>query len=118
MSSSGDRRIDNGWRGGQSTGRGSWRGGRGSWQGNRGQSRGGRGGSGHGFRRPLEPQNWTLGPLVESVELSQLLLDDEAPIINNVRYAASYSWLESDNPVIAVPGKAIRHMHICLTSFS
>jgi len=118
MSSSADRLIDNGWRGGQGTGRGSWRGGRGSWQGNRGQPRGGRGGSGRGFRRPLEPQNWTLGPSVDSIELSQLLLDDEVPTISDVRYAASYSWLESENPVIAVPGKVIHDMHICLTPFS
>jgi hypothetical protein len=79
---------------------------------------GGRGGSGRGFQRPLEPQNWALGPLQDSIELSQLLVDKEAPIISSVRYAASYNWLESDNPVIAVPGKAIRNLHVCLTSFS
>jgi hypothetical protein len=103
--------MESRWRGSQGSGRGSWRGGRGSWQGSRGQSMGGRGGSGRRFQRPLEPQNWNLGPSLDSVELSQLLLDDEAPTISGVGYAASYSWIESQNPVIAVPGKAIHHMH-------
>ena len=118
MSSSRDRWIDGGWRGGRGSGRGSWGGSRGSWHGGRGNSMGGRRGSGRGFQRPLEPQNWTLGPPLENIELSQLLLGEEAPTISSVRYAASYSWFDSDNAVVAVPGKAIHYLRVYMESFS
>jgi hypothetical protein len=118
MSSSGDRWMDSGWRGGRGNGRGSWRGSRGYWQGSRGRSMGGRGGSGRGFQLHLEPQNWPLGPVLDNIELDQLLLNEEAPTIGSVRYAASYNWLDSDSPVVSVPGEAIQDLHLRLTSFS
>ena len=105
MSSSKDW-MGSGWRADRNNDRGNWRGSRGSWRGSRGYS-GGSGGPGRGFRNFLEPQNWTLGPPLENIELDLLLLNEETPTINNVRYAASYNWLDSESPVIAVPGKAI-----------
>lgn len=91
-----------------------WRGGRGAER----QSRyGSRGGSSRAFNHmPAEPPNWTLGPSVDSIELDQLLLNEEPPAIDDVRYIASYNWLESVNPVIAVPGKQILYQLIRLLS--
>lgn len=105
MSSSKDW-MGSGWRADRNNGRGNWRGDRGSWRGGRGYS-GRSGGPGRGFRNFLEPQNWTLGPPLEDIELDLLLLNKETPTINNVRYAASYSWLDSETPVIAIPGITI-----------
>jgi hypothetical protein len=103
MSSSKDR-MGSGRSADRNNGRGNWRGNRGSWPGSRGYSSGSGRGSGRGFRNFLEPQNWTLGPPLENIELDLLLFNEETPTINNIRYAASYSWLDSENPVIAIPG--------------
>ncbi|KAH7348504.1 hypothetical protein BKA65DRAFT_476916 [Rhexocercosporidium sp. MPI-PUGE-AT-0058] len=98
---------------------------RGGW--NRGRGRGEaassgtarRGGSGVGQTRgwrqqrngnrtsqeqPPAPPPQPLGPAVDSIDVNVLLVEQDAPEIEDVRYIASYNWVNGKEPVIIVPG--------------
>jgi hypothetical protein len=48
------------------------------------------------------------GPEVDSISNSaSLLIEENAPKINNVKYVASYNWLDAKSPIILVPGGLI-----------
>ncbi|RDW66352.1 hypothetical protein BP6252_09987 [Coleophoma cylindrospora] len=78
--------------------------GRSNWRG-RGRGRGGSRSSGAWRTRP-EPQRAAqpFGTVVDTINLNTLLLEEEAPVIENFKYVASYNWVDGKNPVILVPG--------------
>ncbi len=72
----------------------------------RGRGRGGwRGASSGG---PLEVSSSTkpLGPTIDSIDCKTLLIDEDAPTIEDAKYVASYNWLSGEAPVMLVPGKS------------
>lgn len=88
----------------------------------RGRGRGGGGGGGGRNRGNNEPRGRGLwrnlahhvpppvsdepfGTEIDNIKISNLLIEEEAPTIENVNYLASYNWLDSKYPIILVPGK-------------
>jgi hypothetical protein len=53
-----------------------------------------------------------LGQIVDSISIKALLVEQDAPTIQNVEYVASYNWLEGKSPIILVPGKRPEWNHI------
>ena len=47
-----------------------------------------------------------LGPVVDSIYVDTLLVELDSPTIADVRYVASYNWINGKNPVILVPGNS------------
>lgn len=90
-------------RGGLDRGRG-WRGtarsrgGVGSWRGSR---------SSNPIRTSLQqpPPPQALGPTVDAINTNNLLVELDAPTIEDVSYVASYNWVNGKSPVILVPGQ-------------
>jgi hypothetical protein len=72
---------------GRGKGRGSWRG----------------GGSQAGQTQTLAPP-MPLGPAIDNISIETLLIEDVAPRIKDVKYVASYNWLNGVSPTILVPG--------------
>ncbi|PVH78160.1 hypothetical protein DL98DRAFT_561327 [Cadophora sp. DSE1049] len=72
--------------------RGGWNKGRRGW---RGTARG-------GSSTPHPPQ--PLGPAVDRINVNSILVELDDPTIEDVRYIASYNWVNGKNPVILVPG--------------
>ncbi|RAL64197.1 hypothetical protein DID88_002089 [Monilinia fructigena] len=80
----------------------------------RGRGRGGGGGNngprGRGFRRDLSSHvpppvsDEPFGPEIDKIKIPSLLIEEDAPTIENVNYLASYNWLDSKYPIILVPG--------------
>lgn len=72
-------------------------------------ARGGARGSTRRFvttRRPTPVSDEPYGPEVDKInDISSLLIEHDAPIIENLNYLASYNWLDSESPIILVPGK-------------
>ncbi|KAK0127289.1 hypothetical protein ONS96_006839 [Cadophora gregata f. sp. sojae] len=97
----------------QDTCRGGWSRGSRGWRGTArgrgvGQTRGWRG---LGNSIPISAEQSTpppapqpLGPAVDSIDVNALLVELEAPIIRDVRYIASYNWVNGKSPEILVPG--------------
>jgi hypothetical protein len=54
-----------------------------------------------GSPRPTKP----FGAVVDSINVKELLIEDDAPKIKDVKYVASYNWVDGGDPVILVPGK-------------
>ncbi len=46
-----------------------------------------------------------LGHIIDSINIKALLVEQDAPTIQDVKYVASYSWLEGKSPIILVPGE-------------
>jgi len=47
-----------------------------------------------------------LGPLLDSIiSIKTLLTEEEAPTIEDVKYVASYNWLDGKSPIILIPGQ-------------
>ena len=46
-----------------------------------------------------------VGLVVDSIDIDTLVIEEEAPIIEKVKYVASYNWLDNKSPIILVPGK-------------
>ena len=76
--------------------------GRGSWRG--GANRGGGGGAWYPKPLPTAPSG-PKGPTIDSIDIKALLIEEDAPEIDNVEYIASYNWLDSAKPTVLVPGK-------------
>ncbi|KAI9640525.1 hypothetical protein NHQ30_011271 [Ciborinia camelliae] len=73
-------------------------------RGTRGAFRGGfSGGSASHVSPPVS--NEPFGPEIDKINISSLLIEENAPTIANVNYLASYNWLDSKSPIILVPGK-------------
>jgi hypothetical protein len=53
-----------------------------------------------------------LGQIVDSINIKALLVEQDAPTIQDVEYVASYNWLEGKAPTILVPGKRPEWNHI------
>ena len=53
-----------------------------------------------------------LGQVVDSISIKALLVEQDAPTIQDVEYVASYNWLEGKSPIILVPGKRPEWNHI------
>ncbi|KAH6712372.1 hypothetical protein BKA61DRAFT_485362 [Leptodontidium sp. MPI-SDFR-AT-0119] len=99
---------EGGWNRGRSEAwRGTARGGRSV---ARGQTRGWRGrGPHHGISTRTSPAQPTappqpLGSVVDSIDANALLVELDAPKIEDVRYVASYNWVNGKDPVILIPG--------------
>jgi hypothetical protein len=77
----------------------------------RGTLRGvGSGGRGSGTWRGKDahiptPTPQPLGPTLDSISSRTLLVEENAPKIQDVQYVASYNWLDGKSPVILVPGQ-------------
>jgi hypothetical protein len=79
---------------------------------NRGTSRGfGRGGgswrgkdSSRSRAEPLTPPQ-PFGPTIDSFNSKTLLIEEDAPTIQDVEYVASYNWLDGKSPIVLVPGQ-------------
>jgi hypothetical protein len=69
--------------------------GRGTWQGKDARA----------FIPPPAPAPQPLGPTIDSISNRNLLVEEDAPTIQDVQYVASYNWLEGKSPVILVPGQ-------------
>lgn len=75
-------------------------------------ARGARGARGahSGFRRgsafhiPPPVSDEPFGAEIDRINISTLLIEDNAPTIANVNYLASYNWLDAQSPIILVPG--------------
>ena len=52
-----------------------------------------------------------LGPAVDTINITTLLIEQEAPKIEDVEYIASYNWLDVKFPVILVPGEFFTRNH-------
>jgi hypothetical protein len=52
---------------------------------------------------PMRPQ--PLGPTIDSINSKILLIEEDAPTIQDVEYVASYNWLDGKSPIILVPGR-------------
>jgi hypothetical protein len=59
----------------------------------------------------LEPPR-PFGPALDNLDIKSLLIEEDAPKIENVTYVASYNWLDGAHPVILVPGKSSFVLHI------
>ncbi|KAB8301570.1 hypothetical protein EYC80_003414 [Monilinia laxa] len=79
----------------------------------RGRGRGGGGNNGPrggGSRRDLASHipppvsDEPFGSEIDKIKISDLLIEEDAPTIENVNYLASYNWLDSKYPMILVPG--------------
>ncbi|RAL64196.1 hypothetical protein DID88_002089 [Monilinia fructigena] len=91
----------------------------------RGRGRGGGGGNngprGRGFRRDLSSHvpppvsDEPFGPEIDKIKIPSLLIEEDAPTIENVNYLASYNWLDSKYPIILVPGK--QHPTLSMNSY-
>jgi hypothetical protein len=51
------------------------------------------------------PTPQPLGPTIDSISSRTLLVEEDAPIIQDVKYVASYNWLDGKSPIILVPGQ-------------
>ena len=64
-----------------------------------------------GGNNRAEPEALTLslpyGPSIDTINTNTLLIDQQAPTIENAKYVASYNWLNGKDPVILVPGKPV-----------
>lgn len=71
-----------------------------------------RGGGGGGFssKNHTSPQSSLkpLGPAIDSINIDTLLIEEQAPKVENVQYVSSYNWLDDKSPIILVPGQSIR----------
>lgn len=76
--------------------------GRGGWR--RGASRGRRGGAWYPKPPPKAPSG-PYGPKIDSIDIKNLLIEEDSPRIANVDYVASYNWLDGAKPTVLVPGK-------------
>lgn len=74
---------------------------RGGGPGDRG-NRGNRGGASFRTEAPVSAE--PLGPKIDSIDIKTVLIEDEAPVIANVEYVASYNWLHGST--ILVPGQS------------
>lgn len=74
---------------------------------NWGASSGARGGFRQGSASHVLPpvSDKPFGPEIDRIEISNLLIEENAPIIENVNYVASYNWVDGKNPIILVPGR-------------
>lgn len=86
-----------------------FRGGRGDRENWAYNARGGARGSTRRFvttRLPTPVSDEPYGPEIDKInDISSLLIEHDAPIIENLNYLASYNWLDSESPIILVPGK-------------
>ncbi|KAF7879836.1 uncharacterized protein EAF02_008006 [Botrytis sinoallii] len=73
---------------------------------NWGVSSGARGGFRQGSASHVLPpvSDKPFGPEIDSINISNLLIEEDAPIIENVNYVASYNWVDGKSPIILVPG--------------
>ncbi|TGO26036.1 hypothetical protein BPAE_0067g00080 [Botrytis paeoniae] len=73
---------------------------------NWGVSSGARGGFRQGSASHVLPpvSDKPFGPEIDSIDISSLLMEENAPIIENVNYVASYNWVDGKSPIILVPG--------------
>ncbi|KAK6610259.1 putative geranylgeranyl pyrophosphate synthetase [Botrytis cinerea] len=69
-------------------------------------ARGARGGFRQGSASHVLPpvSDKPFGPEIDSIDISTLLIEENAPIIENVNYVASYNWVDGKSPIILVPG--------------
>ncbi|TVY43120.1 hypothetical protein LSUB1_G003127 [Lachnellula subtilissima] len=75
-------------------------------RGNR-RARGGWRGSSHTSASTPQKQpraNEPFGPRIDSFTTKQLLIEEESPEIENVKYVGSYNWLNDSSAIILVPG--------------
>ncbi|ESZ94906.1 hypothetical protein SBOR_4698 [Sclerotinia borealis F-4128] len=73
----------------------------------RGKTRGAGGGFSQGsaaFHVPPPVSDEPLGEEIDKINISTLLIEDNAPRIANANYVASYNWLDAKSPIILVPG--------------
>ena len=74
-------------------------------------------GSYQGFRRgkPSRAENLPspqpFGPAIDSINIKTLMIEEDAPTIEEVEYVASYNWLEGKHPIITVPGQSSSMQH-------
>ncbi|KAF8847895.1 hypothetical protein BDZ45DRAFT_606740 [Acephala macrosclerotiorum] len=77
-------------------------------RGGRGFARGGWRGRGSSHASPTPHQqprlNEPFGPQIDSFNTKTLLIEEETPEIKDVKYVGSYNWLNTNSPVILVPG--------------
>lgn len=75
------------------------RGGGGSWRGNDSRSRA------ENRQPPALTPPRPLGPMIDSINSKTLLIEEDAPTVQDVEYVASYNWLDGRSPIILVPGQ-------------
>jgi hypothetical protein len=64
-----------------------------------------------GVPQDLPPQQ-PFGPPIDSINIKTLLIEEDAPTIKDVKYAASYNWLDGKYPVILIPGSALHLYYV------
>jgi hypothetical protein len=72
---------------------------RGSWRGNDSHSRA------ENRQPPALTPPRPLGPTIDSINSKTLLIEEDAPTVQDVEYVASYNWLDGRSPIILVPGQ-------------
>lgn len=79
------------------------------------RARGGLRGSLHASTPQRPPrENEPFGPRIDSFSVKTLLIEEESPEIEDVKYVGSYNWLNDSSPVILVPGRSF-YSHLCLS---
>jgi len=51
--------------------------------------------------------NEVLGPRIDSFNVKTLLIEEESPEIEDVKYVASYNWVNNNSPSILIPGRSL-----------
>ena len=66
---------------------------------------------------PQQPPraNEPFGPRIDSFNVKTLLIEEEGPEIEDVKYMGSYNWLNDSSPVILIPGQSF-YSHRCPSS--
>jgi len=50
------------------------------------------------------PVPFELGASIDNIDIKTIFIEEAAPTISDVKYVASYNWLDYSNPTILVPG--------------
>jgi len=61
---------------------------------------------------PTPPTPQPLGLVLDSIDIRTLLVEEDAPTIQNAEYVASYNWLNGKSSVILVPGQ-YKYLFLC-----
>lgn len=85
------------------------------------RARGGWQGSSHASAstpQQLPRANEAFGPRIDSFKAKHLLIEEESPEIEDVKYVGSYNWLNDSSPTILVPGQFLLFSFLLYASSS
>jgi hypothetical protein len=67
-----------------------------------------------GRSRAETPPPPPFGPTIDSISSRAVLVEEDAPTIQDAEYIASYNWLQGKSPIILVPGQYCFRICICI----